>query len=34
MPKTRLHFLRHFHATWLYENDVPDHLSAERLRRY
>ncbi|EGW40691.1 site-specific integrase [Desulfosporosinus sp. OT] len=31
MPKTRLHFLRHFHATWLYENDVPDHLSAERL---
>ncbi|WP_407311016.1 tyrosine-type recombinase/integrase [Desulfosporosinus sp. SB140] len=31
MPKTRLHFLRHYHATWLYENDVPDHLSAERL---
>ena len=31
MPKIRLHFLRHYHATWLYENDVPDHLSAERL---
>jgi len=31
IPKTRLHFLRHYHATWLYENDVPDHLSAERL---
>jgi excinuclease UvrABC ATPase subunit len=31
MPKTRLHFLRHYHATCLYENDVPDHLSAERL---
>ena len=31
MPKTRLHFLRHYHATWLYENGVPDHLSAERL---
>ena len=31
LPKIRLHFLRHYHATWLYENDVPDHLSAERL---
>ncbi|MCO1599789.1 site-specific integrase [Desulfosporosinus nitroreducens] len=31
MPKIRMHFLRHYHATWLYENDVPDHLSAERL---
>lgn len=31
MPKIRLHFLRHYHATWLYENDVPDHLAAERL---
>jgi len=31
MPKTRLHFLRHYHATWLYENDVEDHLAAERL---
>ena len=31
LPKIRLHFLRHYHATWLYENDVPDHLAAERL---
>lgn len=31
MPKTRLHFLRHYHASWLYENDVLDHLAAERL---
>jgi len=31
IPKTRLHFLRHYHATWLYENDVLDHLAAERL---
>lgn len=31
IPKIRLHFLRHYHATWLYENGVPDHLSAERL---
>jgi Site-specific recombinase XerD len=31
MPKIRLHFLRHYHATWLYENDVLDHLAAERL---
>ena len=31
MPKTRLHFLRHYHATWLCENDVLDHLAAERL---
>ena len=31
IPKTRLHFLRHYHATWLCENDVLDHLAAERL---
>ena len=31
MPKTRLHFLRHYHATWLCENDVLDQLAAERL---
>ncbi|HWQ43130.1 MAG TPA: hypothetical protein VN456_13995 [Desulfosporosinus sp.] len=32
IPKTRLHFLRHYHATWLYDNDALDHLAAERLR--
>lgn len=31
MPKIRLHFLRHYHATWLYEHDVPDHVAADRL---
>lgn len=31
IPKIRLHFLRHYHATWLYENNVLDHLAAERL---
>lgn len=31
MPKIRLHFLRHYHATWLYENGVLDHYAAERL---
>lgn len=31
IPKTRLHFLRHYHATWLCENDVLDQLAAERL---
>lgn len=31
IPKTRLHFLRHYDATWLYGNDVLDHLAAERL---
>ena len=31
LPKIRLHFLRHYHASWLYENDVLDHLAAERL---
>lgn len=31
IPKTRLHFLRHYHATWLCENDVLDQIAAERL---
>ncbi len=31
IPKTRLHYLRHYHATWLYEQGVPDLYSADRL---
>ncbi|WP_308898786.1 site-specific integrase [Candidatus Desulfosporosinus nitrosoreducens] len=31
IPKIRLHFLRHYHASWLYDKDVPDLLAAERL---
>ncbi|KJS50651.1 MAG: hypothetical protein VR66_01725 [Peptococcaceae bacterium BRH_c23] len=30
IPKTRLHFLRHYHATWLYENNVLDQLKNHR----
>ncbi|TGE37687.1 hypothetical protein E4K67_13260 [Desulfosporosinus fructosivorans] len=30
IPKTRLHFLRHYHATWLYENDVQDQSKNHR----
>jgi integrase len=31
LPKTRFHDLRHYHATLLYKNNVPDHYAAERL---
>jgi len=31
LPKYTFHDLRHFHATWLYENDIPDLYAAKRL---
>lgn len=31
LPKIRFHDLRHYHATWLYEQGIPDHYAAERL---
>lgn len=31
LPKVRFHDLRHYHATFLYENDIPDHYAAKRL---
>jgi len=31
LPKYRFHDLRHYHATWLYENDVPDLYAAKRM---
>lgn len=27
----RFHDLRHYHATWLYKNQIPDHYAAQRL---
>lgn len=31
LPKIRFHDLRHYHATWLYEQGIPDHYAAQRL---
>lgn len=31
LPPIRFHDLRHYHATWLYENDIPDQYAAKRL---
>ena len=31
LPKIRFHDLRHYHASLLYKNNVPDQYAAERL---
>nr|PZN08410.1 MAG: site-specific integrase [Caldicoprobacter oshimai] len=31
LPNIRFHDLRHYHATWLYEQGVPDQYAAQRL---
>ncbi len=31
LPKYTFHDLRHYHATWLYDNEVPDLYAAKRL---
>lgn len=31
MPYIRFHDLRHYHATWLYKNGIPDLFAAQRL---
>lgn len=31
LPQIRFHDLRHYHAVFLYENNIPDHYAAERL---
>lgn len=31
LPKIRFHDLRHYHASWLYTEGIPDHYAAERL---
>ena len=31
LPKYRFHDLRHYHATWLFDNDVPDKYAAKRM---
>lgn len=31
LPPIRFHDLRHYHATWLYENGIPDQYAAKRL---
>lgn len=30
-PKYSFHELRHYHATWLFENDIPDKYAAKRM---
>ena len=31
LPKIRFHDLRHYHATWLYDQGIPDQYAAQRL---
>lgn len=31
MPKVRFHDLRHYHASWLYNHDIPDQYAAKHL---
>jgi integrase len=31
LPDIRFHDLRHYHATWLYQNKIPDQYAAKRL---
>lgn len=31
LPKIRFHDLRHYHASWMYTQGVPDHYAAQRL---
>lgn len=31
LPKVRFHDLRHYHASWLYKNNIPDQYAAKRL---
>lgn len=31
LPKVRFHDLRHYHASWLYSNDIPDQYAARRM---
>lgn len=31
LPDYRFHDLRHYHATWLFDNDVPDKYAAKRM---
>lgn len=30
-PEITFHNLRHYHASWMYANNIPDHYAAERL---
>lgn len=31
LPQIRFHDLRHYHASWMYKHDIPDHYAAQRL---
>ncbi|MDA8227177.1 MAG: tyrosine-type recombinase/integrase [Desulfitobacterium hafniense] len=31
MPKVRFHDLRHYHASWLYNHDIPDQYAAKHM---